>query len=71
MPLTRTLSLALVPCAWSLAFTPFCSCAVLLLLRLQGVRMSEENAKRMRVLEALGLLKLQSNAVHLTDAGAR
>ena len=30
-----------------------------------GVRMSEENARRMRVLEALGLLKLQANAVHL------
>ena len=36
-----------------------------------GVRMSGENSKRMRVLEALGLLKLQSNAVRLTDGGAR
>ena len=30
-----------------------------------GVRMSDENARRMRILQALGLVKLQNNAVQL------
>ena len=29
-----------------------------------GVRMSDENARRMRILQALGLIKLANNAVH-------
>ena len=28
------------------------------------VRMSDENARRMRILQALGLIKLANNAVH-------
>ena len=33
-----------------------------------GIRMSDENAKKMRILEALRFIKLQSNVVHLTCA---